>query len=146
MEIKFGGDFTVKKKPEEVYDFLVDPKRFCPLMPDFQGMRVEDARNFLVKLSVGISYIRGTAAMKLTLAEADRPRHALYEGKGEVPGVNATRRAGFDVEAVAGGTKVKWTGQSVLLGKIASLAGGMLEPLAKKNVQKLIDGLQAALS
>lgn len=146
MEIKFGGDFTVKKKPEEVYDFLVDPKRFCPLLPDFQGMTVEDERNCLVKLSVGISYIRGTAAMKLTLAEADRPKHATYEGKGEVPGGNATLRAGFDLEAVPEGTKVKWTGQSVLMGKIASLAGGMLEPLAKKNVQKLIDGLQAALS
>jgi carbon monoxide dehydrogenase subunit G len=124
----------------------VDPKRFCPLLPDFQGMTVEDARHCLVKLSVGISYIRGTAAMKLTLAEADRPKHALYEGKGEVPGGNATLRAGFDLEAVPEGTKVKWTGQSVLMGKIASLAGGMLEPLAKKNVQKLIDGLQAALS
>jgi carbon monoxide dehydrogenase subunit G len=146
MEIKFGGDFTVKKMPEEVYDFLVDPNKFCPLLPDYQGMTVEDATNFLVKLNVGISYIRGTAAMKLTLAESDRPRHALYEGKGEVPGGNATLRAGFDLEAVPGGTKVKWTGQSVLLGKIASLAGGMLEPLAKKNVQKLIDALQSALS
>jgi len=26
-----------------------------------------------------------------------------------------------------------------------SVAGGLLEPLGKKNVQKLIDGLQAAL-
>ena len=145
MEIKFGGDFTVKKKPEDVYDFLVDPNKFCPLLPDFESMTAEDARNFLVKLNVGISYIRGTAAMKLTLAEADRPKRAVYEGKGEVPGGNATLRAGFDLEAIPEGTKVKWTGQSVLLGKIASLAGGMLEPLAKKNVQKLIDGLQAAL-
>jgi hypothetical protein len=26
------------------------------------------------------------------------------------------------------------------------VAGGMLEPLAKKNLQKLIDGLQSALT
>jgi carbon monoxide dehydrogenase subunit G len=32
------------------------------------------------------------------------------------------------------------------MGGIASLAGGLLEPLAKKNVQRLIDGLQKALS
>jgi carbon monoxide dehydrogenase subunit G len=41
---------------------------------------------------------------------------------------------------------VKWSGQSNVMGRIASLAGGLLEPLAKKNVQKLIDGLQKALS
>jgi hypothetical protein len=29
---------------------------------------------------------------------------------------------------------------------LASVAGGLLEPLGKKNVQKLIDGLQTALS
>jgi carbon monoxide dehydrogenase subunit G len=146
MEIKFGGDFTVKKKSEEVYDFLVDPNRFCPLLPDYQSMEIQDAKNFLVKLSVGISHIRGTAAVKMSLVETDRPTRAVYEGKGEVPGGSATLRAGFDLATLPGGeTKVTWLGQSNIVGRIASLAGGMLEPLAKRNVQKLIDGLQMAL-
>jgi carbon monoxide dehydrogenase subunit G len=55
-------------------------------------------------------------------------------------------RAGFDLQGLPGGeTRVIWLGQSNVVGRIASLAGGMLEPLAKKNVQKLIDGLQKAL-
>jgi carbon monoxide dehydrogenase subunit G len=33
-----------------------------------------------------------------------------------------------------------------VFGQLASLAGGLLEPLAKKNVQKVIDSLQAALA
>jgi carbon monoxide dehydrogenase subunit G len=146
MEIKFGGNFVVKKKPEEVYDFLVDPNRFCPLLPDYQSMEMLDAKNFLVKLSVGISHIRGTAAVKMSLVETDRPKRAVYEGKGDVPGGSAILRAGFDLTDSPGGeTKIIWLGQSTVVGRIASLAGGMLEPLAKKNVQKLIDGLQKAL-
>ena len=146
MEIKFSGDFTVKKTPQEVYDFLVDPNRFCPLLPDYQGMEILDAKNFLVKLSVGISHIRGTAAVKMSLVEAERATRAAYEGKGDVPGGSAGIRAGFDLQpAPGGGTKVIWVGQSNVVGRIASLAGGLLEPLAKKNVQKLIDGLQKAL-
>jgi carbon monoxide dehydrogenase subunit G len=146
MEIKLGGNFTVKKTPEEVYDFLADPNRFCPLLPDYQSMEIVDDKNFLVKLSVGISHIRGTAAVKMTLVEEQRPKHAVYEGKGEVPGGSATIRAAFDLETVPGGqTKVLWLGQSSVLGRVISLAGGMLEPLAKKNVQKMIDGLQKAL-
>jgi carbon monoxide dehydrogenase subunit G len=147
MEIKFGGDFTVKKTPDQVYDFLVDPNRFCPLLPDFQSMEIVDDKNFNVKLSVGISHIRGTAAVRMSLVEAQKPKQAVYEGKGDVPGGSATLRAGFALEPAPGGeTKVIWTGQSSVLGRIASLAGGMLEPLAKKNVQKLIDGLQKALT
>jgi carbon monoxide dehydrogenase subunit G len=146
MEIKFSGDFTVRKTPQEVYDFLVDPNRFCPLLPDYQSMEILDTKNFLVKLSVGISHIRGTAAVKMSLIEAEPATRAAYEGKGDVPGGSAGIRAGFDLQpAPGGGTKVIWLGQSNVVGRIASLAGGLLEPLAKKNVQKLIDGLQKAL-
>jgi carbon monoxide dehydrogenase subunit G len=146
MEIKFNGDFTVEKTPQEVYDFLVDPNRFCPLLPDYQSMEILDAKNFLVKLSVGISHIRGTAAVKMSLVETQSPSRAVYEGRGEVPGGSASLRAGFELQSSPGGaTKVIWLGQSNVVGRIASLAGGMLEPLAKKNVQKLIDGLQKAL-
>ncbi len=146
MEVKFNGDFTVKKTPQQVYDFLVDPNRFCPLLPDYQGMEILDAKNFLVKVSVGISHIRGTAAVKMSLVETEPATRAVYEGKGDVPGGSANLRAGFDLQPLPGGeTKVIWLGQSNVVGRIASLAGGLLEPLAKKNVQKLIDGLQKAL-
>jgi len=147
MEIKLAGDFTVKKSPEEVYGFLVDPNRFCPLLPDFESMEVLDAKNFLVKMKVGISHIRGTAAVKMKLVEEQKPKQATYEGKGEVPGGSATIRAQFQLEPVSGGqTRVIWSGQSSVLGRVISLAGGLLEPLGKKNVQKLIDGLQKALA
>jgi carbon monoxide dehydrogenase subunit G len=145
MEIKLGGEFVVSKRPEEVYAFLVDPNRFCPLLPDYESVAVQGDKSFLVKLRVGISHIRGTASVKLSLAEAVQSKRALYEGQGEVPGGNATLRAGFDLEPAGAGTKVLWNGQAHVLGRIASLAGGMLEPLAKKNLQKLIDALQAAL-
>jgi carbon monoxide dehydrogenase subunit G len=82
----------------------------------------------------------------MSLTETDRPARAVYEGKGDVPGGSATLRAGFDLATLPGGeTKVTWLGQSNVVGRIASLAGGMLEPLAKRNVQKLIDGLRIAL-
>jgi carbon monoxide dehydrogenase subunit G len=139
MEIKFGGEFVVKKKPEDVYSFLIDPHRFCPLLPDYQSMERLDDKNFKVKLSVGISHIRGMAAVKMSLVESELDKHAV--------GGSTTLRAGFDLEpAPDTSTKVIWSGQSNVMGPIASLAGGMLEPLARKNVQKLIDGLQKALS
>ena len=146
MDIGFGGDFTVRKKPEDVYDFLTDADRFCPLLPDFQSMQKQDDRNFVVNLRVGISHIRGDAKIKLTLLEAERPRRAVYQGKGDAAGGTVTLTAGFDLEKTPDGTKVIWKGQAQIVGRLASLAGGLLEPLARKNVHKMIDGLQAALS
>jgi uncharacterized protein len=145
MAIKFGGEFEVQKTPEEVYDFLTDPKKFAPLLPDFQGMTQQDATHFTVKVNVGISYIKGTAEVKMELAEADRPRRAQYKGQGSVAGGNVSLTAGFDLSAANAGTKVAWQGEATVFGRLTSVAGGLLEPLGRKNVQKLIDGLQSAL-
>jgi len=146
MAIKFGGEFTVRRKPDEVYDFLTDPNRFGPLMPEFQGLSVQDAQNFTIKVNVGVSYIRGTADVKMKLAEAERPKRAKYEGQGSVAGGGTSLVAGFDLAEDPEGTKVAWNGEAQVFGKLTSLAGGLLEPLAKKNVQRLIDGLQSALN
>ncbi|SRR6266536_3057956 len=184
MAIKFSGEFEVKKKPDDVYDFLTDPNRFAPLLPEFQSLLVQDSTHFAVKVNVGISYIKGSADVKMELAEADRPRRAQYKGQGAVAGGNVTMVAGFDLaptatgvadatvqgpgavaeghvtmvvgsdpaptadgvgEATVLGTRVNWQGEAQVFGRLTSVAGGVLEPLAKKQIQKLIDGLQAAL-
>jgi carbon monoxide dehydrogenase subunit G len=150
MAIKFSGAFEVKKQPEEVYDFLTDPNRFAALLPEFQGLTVQDPTHFTVKVNVGISYIKGAAELKMELAEGDRPRRAQYKGQGAVGGGNVTMVAGFDlapsVDGAAPGTKVDWQGEAQIFGRLVSVAGGLLEPLGKKQIQKLIDGLQAALA
>jgi carbon monoxide dehydrogenase subunit G len=146
MAIKFSGEFEVKKKPEDVYDFLSDPNRFAALLPDFRGLSVQDAKHFTVNVNVGISYIKGSADVKMELVEADRPRRAQYKGQGAIPGGNATIVAGFDLSPTPNGTKVNWLGEAQIFGRLASVAGGLLEPLGKKQIQKLIDGLQAAMA
>ena len=146
MAIKFAGGFEVKRTPEEAYDFLTDPNRFAALLPDFQGLSVQDSTHFTVKVNVGISYIKGTADVKMELAQADRPKRAQYKGQGSMAGGNVSLIASFDLSAVDGGTKVDWQGEAQIFGRLMSVAGGLLEPLGKKQVQKLIDGLQAALA
>jgi carbon monoxide dehydrogenase subunit G len=183
MAIKFSGEFTVRKNPDEVYDFLTDPNKFAPLLPEFQSLAVQDEKHFAVKVNVGISYIKGVADVRMELSEADRPRRAQYKGQGAVAGGNVTLVASFDLApsvaqnvapthvanevpsapdntsdnapntpgvatnllANDDGTKVNWQGEAQIFGRLASVAGGLLEPLGRKQVQKLIDGLQAAL-
>jgi uncharacterized protein len=145
MAIKFAGDFEVKRTPDEVYDFLSDPNKFASLLPDFQGLSIQDPTHFTVKVNVGISYIRGTAEIKMELVESNRPKRALYKGQGSMAGGNVALTAAFDLSPLDSGTRVAWQGEAQIFGGLASMAGGLLEPLGKKQVQKLIDGLQAAL-
>jgi carbon monoxide dehydrogenase subunit G len=146
MAIKFSGEFEVTKTPEQVYDFLTDPRKFAPLLPDYQGMTVEDSTHFTVRVNVGISYIKGVADVKMELTESERPKRAEYKGQGAVAGGNTSLLAGFDLSPTANGTRVNWQGEAQVFGRLMSVAGGLLDPVAKKNIKKLIDGLEAALA
>jgi uncharacterized protein len=146
LTINFSGEFTTPRASEEVFDFLSDPNRFGPLLPDFQSMTMQDPTHFTVKVKVGVGNIRGTAELKMELSEALKPLRAHYKGQGTAVGSQVTVSAGFDLSALPEGTKVVWQGETSIFGKLASMAGGMLEPLGRKNIQKLIEGLQKALS
>lgn len=124
---------------------MSDPHKFGPLLPGFHSMTVHDAAHFTVKVSVGVSHIRGTAEIKMELQEGDRPRRAQYKGNGSAVGSEVTIIAGFDLSPAMEGTKVAWQGEANIFGKLASMAGGMLEPLGRKNLQALVNGLQSAL-
>jgi carbon monoxide dehydrogenase subunit G len=146
MAFSFGGEFTVQRTPEETYAFLTDPNRFCPLLPDYQKLDVRDPENFMVDVKVGISHIRGNAVVKLHLAEHTRPSHALYTGKATVAGGNVDLTAHFDLRPDATGTVVSWKGEAQVFGRLTSIAGGLLEPLARKNIQKVVASLQQAMN
>ena len=146
MAIKFAGSFDVRRTPEDVYDFLTDPNKFGPLLPEFRGLTVEDAEHFSVKVNVGISYIKGIADVKMHLSESQRPTRAQYKGQGSVAGGNVSMVAAFNLAPSGEGTKVLWEGVAQVFGRLTSVAGGLLEPLGRKQVQKLIDGLQSALN
>lgn len=146
MAINFSGEFTTPRTPEEVFDFLSDPQKFAPLLPDYQSMAMLDPTHFTVKVKVGVGNIRGSAEIKMELTEAVRPQRAQYKGQGSAVGSQVTVNAGFDLVPNGDATKVVWKGETSVFGKLASMAGGMLEPLGRKNIQKLIEGLQKALA
>ena len=118
MAIRFGGDFEVARTPEEVFDFLTDPHRFAPLLPEYQGMEVHDERHFAVKVNVGISHIKGTASVKMELAEATRPSRAIITCQCSVAGGNVSLTAGFDLISLGSGTKVAWQGEAQVFGRL----------------------------
>jgi len=145
MPITQSGEFRVGKSPEEVFAFLTDPGRFAPLLPDYQSHAVADERNFTVTVKVGVGHIRGAARVEMQLTEAQRPSRAAYHGKGSVAGGGVNVAAGFDLAGDGSGTRVRWKGEAQMHGPLISVAGGLLEPLAKKNIQRLIESVQKAL-
>lgn len=98
MEMKFSGQFEVSPPPEKAFDLLSDPQKFAPLLPTFDSLEMKDANTAVVKVSVGIGKIRGTATTQMTLKEKTAPKHATYVGTGKVMGGAYTMISSYDLE------------------------------------------------
>jgi len=147
VAIKFDGDFTVATSRADAYAILSDTEKFAPLLPTYVSHEAKDDGTVDVKIKVGVGKIRGVGTVNLELTEANPPERAAYLGKGKVMGSAFNLNAGFTLEEGGpGDTKVVWQGEVTMFGKLVSLAGGMIQPVANKEIAKLIETLRVALS
>jgi 2-furoyl-CoA dehydrogenase large subunit len=141
------GDFTVKADREKAYGFLVDPNQVGNHLPDVEELDVEDENNFTVKAKVGISYIKGSMVMKLQILDKEPPLKAKVVGRGAGLASVVDMTTHFSLEeAGEGETKINWSGEVAVGGKLASFGGGgLLERVAKKNLEKFVDGIKKGI-
>ncbi len=145
MAILFEGEFDVPRTREDTFAFLSNTQEFAPCLPTFESLEMEEDDSATVKIKIGIGKIRGIATINLILEESAAPSRAQYIGKGKVLGSAFNLISGFDLEEIDGGTRVKWSGELKMFGKLVALAGGLIKPIAKKDIQRLIEALQEAL-
>ena len=140
MELK--GHFAVHQSPDEVYRFLVDPRRFGRALPDLQSLEVIDAKSFKAVFRVGISFIKGPMQVQFELQESKDSKMARYKIKGTGLGSFVELQAGFELHEKDDGTEVSWEGVAQIGGRLAAAAGGLLQPVAEKNVTTFIEALK----
>ena len=149
MEMSFDGEFEVAIPREETFELLSDVRKFAPIFPTFHSMKMKEGEEntSIVKVKVGIGKVHGIATTEMVLDECVAPVRASYVCKGSVMGGAYNTIASFDLEdSPSGGTIIKWRGTSQIFGKILSLAGGGMRGYAEKEINKVIQSLQDALS
>jgi len=146
MAYSFDGDFTVATSRDDVYALLSQTQKFAPLLPSYRSHAVNPDGSSDVEVKVGVGKIRGTGKVNLVLTESEEPVRARYEGKGKVMGGAFNIMASFELEdAGQGKTRVKWHGDLTMYGKLVSLAGGLVKPMAERDINQMIEALQAEL-
>lgn len=143
--MKRQGKFTVQSPPDAVYRFLVSPERFGNVLPDLQSLEVQSPRNFKAVFRVGISFIKGPMHVHFELTDSEEGRGARYKGQGTGMGSSVNVEAGFQLKPESGGTEVTWEGTAQIGGRLAALAGGLLEVVAEKNAAAFIEALKRGI-
>jgi carbon monoxide dehydrogenase subunit G len=142
------GQFTVSGSQADVYAFLTDPRKVSGHLPDVTAVDIHDADHFTVTARVGVSHIRGTMTMKLEIRDRQPPVSTTIVGKGSGLASMVDLVTSFRLEpADASETMVHWQGEVTISGKLAAFGPqGLLERLARKNIDAFIDGIRAGLT
>ena len=145
--MKLEGRFSVRATRDEVYEFLTDPRRVSRHMPDVQEVEVEDSDHFTVKARVGVSHIKGTMVMKLAIKDRQPPVSTTVVGKGSGLASVVDMVTSFTLASSENGeTIVTWQGEMTISGKLAAFGPqGLLDRMAKKNVETFIEGIKTGI-
>jgi carbon monoxide dehydrogenase subunit G len=141
------GHFTITAPQADVYAFLTDPAKASRHMPDVKDVVIQDADHFTITARVGVAHIKGDVVVKLQIRDRRPPVGTTVVGKGTGLASVVDMTTSFVLEpASAVDTVVKWTADVTISGKLAAFGPqGLLDRIARKNVDAFVDGIRAGL-
>jgi uncharacterized protein len=142
----YEGSFEVPSQRQKVYDFIVNPQKITGIFPDVSNVKIIDNDNFTLKAKVGMSFIRGTMDVKLTMVEKRPPEFAKLKARGSGISSSVDLESTFTLEDAKGGTLVKWAADAKVSGLMASVGSRLMDSAADKYVKQIIGSLQKSLS
>jgi carbon monoxide dehydrogenase subunit G len=140
-----SGTFLTTRSAEDVFDLVADPRRFGPLLPDFESMELQDATHFTMRIVIAVGAIQGHVNLAMELRQAARADRVEYRGQGIVAGSQLTFAMQFHLAPAEGATEVSWQGEVSVNGMLALMAGSMIDELGRRNFDAMVEQLQNKL-
>jgi carbon monoxide dehydrogenase subunit G len=142
------GQFTVNRTQTDVYAFLTDPSRVSRFMPDVTNVTIQDDDHFTVTARVGVSHIKGDMVVKLEIRDRQPPVATTVAGRGTGLASVVDMVTSFRLESGSASemTTVHWRAEVTIAGKLAAFGPqGLLDRIARKNIDTFIEGIRAGL-
>jgi uncharacterized protein len=146
--MKLGGELSIPAPIEEVWRLFMDPDRLCKVVPGCEEAKQLDATHGEAVLAVKVQFTTIRSRARITLLEADEPSHMVAEMVGEpiaMAGAFRTRLT-VDLAPLDPGTRVRYTFDITLLGRLASLGEAIVRMTTKRlttqfaeNISRLLD-------
>jgi carbon monoxide dehydrogenase subunit G len=136
----------IKASPEVVWAAILNPEVLKECVPGCESLTgsVEDGFEAVVAQKVGPVSARFTGIVKLSDMIVGRAVTITGEGKGGPAGY-AKGGAKVTLEPIEGGTRLSYTVDASVGGKIAQLGSRIIDSFAKKLADAFFENFQAAV-
>ena len=141
--MKLKGVVTVNASQEEVWRIFMDPTQFCRVVPGCEKARRIDDTHYEAILAVKMPFLTIRSKAKGTILEAQAPRHLVGELVGEPHSMTGSfrNRVTIDLVPINNKTKIQYTMDITLVGRLASLGEGFAHLIARRFSKEFVDNV-----
>ena len=141
--MKLKGTVTVNASQEEVWRIFMDPTQFCRVVPGCEKARRIDDTHYEAILAVKMPFLTIRSKAKGTILEAQAPRHLVGELVGEPHSMTGSfrNRVTIDLVPINDKTKIQYTMDITLVGRLASLGEGFARLIARRFSKEFVDNV-----
>ncbi len=145
--MRFEGEYRIKAAQDRIYAVLVDPRAIVRYVPDVEVLELADAGADRVegKVRTGVSFLRGTLGVTVTIVERDPPRRARMKVRAQGMGSTFDVETSMTLRADGPETLVAWSADTTIRGTVASVGARLLPGLVEKKTKEFLEALRADL-
>lgn len=137
------GEAFVPAAPEKVWETLIDPVNLARVIPGCHKLDLVGENSYQADVSLGVGAVKGRFRARVRLSDLDPPRSAVLGGDLEGP-LGASAGTGLiRLEAADGGTRVVYTYNIVVSGKVTAVGGRLLDGATRVVVRQFFQRLVA---
>jgi carbon monoxide dehydrogenase subunit G len=147
VNLQYNGEESIAAGVEAVWAFVTDPEKVGRCFPDVIDVTVHDPTHFEAVVRVGVGPVRGRFKLKVELMPAPSERRIALKISGGGFGSAVDMTAAADVVGAGDAlTLLKWQGQAVARGPVATVGGRVLDAQAKRLIDQAFGNVRRALS
>ena len=130
----FSGEYIIPSTKQKVWDALNDPEVLKQCIDGCEELNKESDSEFSARVTAKVGPVRAKFSGKVTLSDIDPPNGYKISGEGQ-GGVAGFAKGGAVVklEDSDGVTKLTYTAEAEVGGKLASVGSRLVEGVAKKT-------------
>jgi uncharacterized protein len=147
VNLQYSGEETIAATTEAVWAFVTDPEKVGRSFPDVIDVTVRDPTHLEAIVGVSVGPVRGKFKLKAELmpVPAERRIDMKISGGGFGSAVDMTAAADV-VDAGGGTTLLRWRGQAIARGPVATIGGRVLDAQAKRLIEQAFGNVRRTLS
>jgi carbon monoxide dehydrogenase subunit G len=144
--MKIEGTQKLHAARERVYAALTDPQILQRCIAGCESLEKTDENVYAATLRAGVGAIKGKFTGEVRLEDMRPPEHyrIVVSGKGAVGFAKGS--ADFDLDADAGVTLIRYSGELQIGGPIAGVGQRMIEAAAKMMAARFFAALEAEVT